>query len=387
MKEKLTRRTEIQTFAKANRLVSLDALRGFNMFWIIGADQIAGALKDLNFPGAGVLTSQLQHADWNGFTFYDLIYPMFIFVVGVAISLSLKRRLEKGQSRWLIGRHIVTRTVILFLLGVYLSNSGLDLHGWLTNIRLMGVLQRIALSYCAASLLVLFTKDRTQILIAGIILSGYYLLLRFAPVPGYGAGVWNPPEANFANYFDSLFLPGRLYYKTWDVEGLLSTLPAIVTCLLGVFAGYWLRGEWRFRGKPVNQWQKALILAVVGGILAGLGLIWGLDFPVIKKIWTSSYTLLTGGLGMISLALFYWLIDIKGFKKWAFPFIVIGLNSIFIYLAVNIIPFGAISKWLTGEDLLAWLGRGGVLGLTMLSFFLEWVVLYFMYRRKIFIKL
>jgi predicted acyltransferase len=378
---------KIHTAVKVTRLISLDALRGFNMFWIIGTDKIADSLKQLNFPGAHFLTSQLTHAQWNGFTFYDLIYAMFIFIVGVSTAFSIKRRQEKGENRFKILSHILFRTSILFLLGIYMSNSGLSLHGWLTNIRWMGVLQRIALCYCGAGILVLFTKPRYQAIVASVFLIGYYLLLRLVPVPGYGAAVWNPPVANFANYFDSLFLPGRHYYGSWDVEGLLSTFPAMVTCLFGVFTGYWLRGEWRIRGKLINQKQKALVLATIGVIIVGLGLLWGMDFPINKKIWTSSYVLLTGGLSFISMAIFYWFIDIQGYKKWAFPFVVIGLNSIFIYLVANLIPFWAISRWLTGGELLNWFGNGQALCLTMVTFLIEWLVLYMMYRQKVFLKL
>jgi predicted acyltransferase len=378
---------ETQTITKVKRLLSLDALRGFNMFWIVGAEPIADALNQLNFPGAGILAGQLNHADWNGFTFYDLIYPMFIFVVGVSTVFSIKRRQEREEAPLKILYHIFTRTALLFLLGLFLSNSGLNLHGWLTNLRWMGVLQRIALCYCGAAFLVLYTKRWHQGIITGTLLIGYWLLLRFVPVPGHGPGVLNTPGMNFANYFDRLFLPGRLYYHTWEVEGLLSTFPALATCLGGVFTGYWLRDEGRFRGKLINPKRKAVILAVAGVSVLGLGLLWALDFPINKKIWTSSYVLLTGGLSAMAMALFYWLIDIRGYKRWTFPFVVIGANSIFIYLAANIIPFDKISDWLTGGRLPGWFGAGSALGLAIISLAIQWLILYIMFKRKIFIRL
>ena len=216
---------------------------------------------------------------------------------------------------------------------------------------------------------------------------GYWLLLRFVPVPGYGAGVWNIPEASFANYIDKLFLPGRLYYHTWDPEGLLSTFPALVTCQLGVFTGFWLKRETDLKERPINRKNKVLWLAVIGLALLGLGVLWGLDFPIIKKIWTSSYVLVTGGLSAMIMALFYWVIDIKEYKSWAFPFVVIGANSIFIYVAVSFFPFNALSRWLIGTELLNWFGAAKELSIAFLTLGLGWLLLYIMYRRKIFIRL
>ncbi len=369
-----------------NRLLSLDALRGFNMFWIIGGEKVADALSRCHLPMIQILAAQLSHTAWNGFTFYDLIYPMFIFVTGVSTVYSLDHRKERGDKRYQILLHIFRRSLLLFLYGLYLSNAGLNLHGWLTNVRLMGVLQRIAICYCGAAILVLFVKRRYQVVIALIILLGYWLILKFGVVPGYGAGVWYPPEANFANYFDKLFLPGRKYYGTWDVEGLLSTFPALVTCQIGVFAGFWLKEDWKERKIRDTLSKKAFLLALIGIFMLELGVLWVFYLPINKMIWTSSFTLVTGGLSVIILALFYWLIDVKAFKKWAFPFIVIGLNSIFIYLLMNIIPWDRISKGVP-----SWIfqtfGEYGDLVFSLSTLVLGWDLLYWMYKRKIFIKI
>ena len=373
--------------SQKERLTSLDALRGFNMFWIIGGEKIADALAKFNIPIIRILAAQLNHTAWNGFTFYDLIYPMFIFVTGVSIVYSLDHRKRRGDTNLQILLRILRRTLLLFLCGLYLSNAGLDLHGWLTNVRLLGVLQRIALCYCVAAILTLFVKPRFQVAIAVSILLGYWLLLRFATVPGFGAGVWYPSEANFANYFDKLFLPGRKYYGTWDVEGILSTFPAVVTCQMGVFAGFWLRKEWQVKGSELSKAKKAFFLACSGLFILGLGLLWGLDFPINKKIWTSSFALVAGGLSAIFMALFYWLIDDKGYKKWAFPFIVIGLNPIFIYLAMNVIPWNKISKSLSGWSLPGMVGGWQELLFSLSTLMVGWILLYWMYKRKIFIKL
>ncbi len=368
------------------RLASLDALRGLNMFWIIGGEKIADAFARLNFPLSRILAAQLNHTKWIGFTFYDLIYPMFIFVTGVSIAYSIENHMKRGQGRAQILLRILRRTFLLFLCGLYLSNSGLSLQGWLTNVRLMGILQRIALCYCGAATLTLFVRKRHQVFIAVMILLGYWLILKFGAVPGYGAGVWYPPEANFANYFDKLFLPGRKYYGTWDVEGLLSTFPALVSCQIGVFAGFWLKKDWRKTGfSSQGASFKTAFLGLTGLLMLGAGLLWGLVLPISKLIWTSSFTLVTGGLSTIVLALFYWLIDVRGFQKWAFPFIVIGLNSIFIYLAVNAVPWNKVFEGLFGWNSRA-LGQWGGLFSSLVTFFIGWVLLYWMYRKKIFIR-
>jgi predicted acyltransferase len=377
----------LQNAVCTKRLESLDALRGFNMFWIIGAERIADAFSRLNITGAHFLSIQLNHRAWNGFSFYDLIYPMFIYVAGVSVSFAIEHRRERGELPFKILCKILTRTVLFFLVGLYMSNSGLDLHGWLTNLRWMGVLQRIAICYFGAAILELFVGAQYQVMIAITILLGYWLLLRFVPVPGYGAGVWDIPEASFANYFDSLFLPGRLYYATWDPEGLLSTLPALVTCLFGVFTGSWLRKEFYLKKKPITREKKVVWLAIFGLVLLGLGFLWGFDFPINKKIWTSSFVLITGGLSAITMAIFYWLIDIKGYKRSAFPFVVIGLNSIFIYVADNFLPAYSIARSLLGKELLNRFGVAQSLMIAVLIFGMEWLLLYVMYKRKIFIRI
>lgn len=372
------------------RLVALDALRGFNMLWIIGADRIADALKDLRFPGASLVSAQLNHASWNGFTSNDLIYPLFIFLVGVSLTFSLRRRMERGQSRPRLVGHILWRTGLMYLIGMYLCNAGLDWQNWLhpEELRWVGVLQRIALCFGITALLMVFTRPWHQVAVAGALLIGYWILMRFVPVPGVGAGVF-APGVNFANYLDGLYMPGRLYYDNWDPEGMLSTLPAVVNCLGGVFTGYWLqsadRPDLRF-GKTVWN-RKVVYLAAAGLCLAGFGLLWSLDFPLNKKIWTSSYVLLTIGLSALLMAFFYWLVDLRGHRKLVFPLVVVGLNSLFIYVAAAEIPFAAMAAWLMGPHFLAWLGPGQALSLALATLLLEWLLLYGMFKFKVFIKL
>ncbi len=369
----------------SGRLASIDALRGFDMFWIIGARSIVDGLRDLRFPGAGVLANQLTHSGWNGFTFYDLIFPLFVFIVGVSLVFAIRKRIERGEARAAIFRRVVWRSVLLFALGVF-YNGGVSESPMAENLRVMGVLQRIALVYFFASVLVLTTSVRTQAASVAAILVGYWLAMRFVPVPGYGAGVWTP-WGNLARYVDMHLLPGKPYWDTWDPEGILSTVPAVATGLLGVLTGHWLRAKRGPRGRALTAEARAGYLFLAGVLGVALGLLAGLVFPLNKNLWTSSFVLLTGGLSAAALAAFYWIIDIRGFKKWAFPFVVIGLNSIAIYLGVEIIPFDDIARRLLGGDISALFGPGQAIFEAAVQLALEWLVLLWLYRRKIFIRL
>lgn len=368
-----------------NRLVSLDALRGFDMFWIIGARALADGLNGLNIPGISMITNQLSHTKWNGFSFYDLIFPLFIFITGVSLVLSLQKRIQKGDDRMSILVHIFSRTAILFFLGIVYNGAGASVQTP-ESMRMMGVLQRSALCYLFASLLVLYTKPRTQAAAIVSILLGYWAIMRFIPVPGYGAGVWTE-QGNLAGYVDSILLPGKLYYGSWDPEGLLSTIPAIATCLLGVMAGHWFRiTQWR-NGMNIKPEQRALYLFVAGIGVALLGLMVSPVFPINKKLWTSSFVLLTGGLSAMLMAAFYWLIDIRSYRTLAFPFVVIGMNSMFIYLAEKFIPFGSIAQWIFGGHSLTLFGRGQTLFSALIQLSLEGLLLLWLYHRKTFIRI
>jgi predicted acyltransferase len=369
------------------RLNSLDALRGFNMFWIIGAERIVHVLNQMNLPGTRLLAVQLRHTRWNGFTFYDLIFPMFIFLVGVSATFSVRRSRELGKTNRVIRQRIFSRTIKLFLLGLLVNNLGLSPDQWVENIRWMGVLQRIALCYCGTALLQLYVKPRYQAVWAGGLLVGYWLLISRVAVPGHEVAVLNYPGANITNYIDNLLLPGRLYYQTWDPEGLLSTIPAIATCLLGSLTGYWLNGKSKNKEKTVVNAKKLIVLMIAGLLMLALGIFWGMFFPINKKIWTSSFVLLTAGLSAVMMGLFYWLIDIRGQQKWAFPFIIIGRNAIFSYLLANLVPFRAITAWLVERRFMANFGLGRYLLAGIFILLSEWLIIYFMYRRKLFLKL
>lgn len=235
-------------------------------------------------------------------------------------------------------------------------------------------------------MLVLFTKPRAQAATVAVILFGYWLIMRYVPVPGYGAGIWTE-EGNLERYIDSLLLPGRLYFGSWDPEGLLSTIPAVATCLLGVLTGHWLRTTRGHHGQARDAKQCAQYLFLGGMALTISGLLISPVFPINKMLWTSSFVLLTGGISAMLLAAFYWIIDIQGYRRWAFPFVVIGTNSIFIYLAARFVPFDKIAYWIVGRPFGAFFGRGQTLVTALVQLSLEGLLLLWLFNRRIFIRI
>ncbi len=332
--------------AKSPRVLSVDALRGFDMFWILGGDSLAAALQEMSRDKEGALAAagnfagtQLEHVEWAGFRFYDLIFPLFVFIVGVSLVFSLTRLVEQ-EGRAAAHRRVLRRFVVLFLLALIYAGGVSKL--W-PEIRLLGVLNRIALCYLFASLLFLNLRWRGLVAACATLLVGYWALLTFVPVPGIGAGVVEPGQ-NLSNWVDANYLPGKKWDGTWDPEGLLSTLPAIATCLLGVLAGLWLR-------RPCDcARHKSLWLVSAGVIMVLLGFIWGFQFPVVKKIWTSSFVLVAGGYSAILLGVFHQVIDVWGKQKWAVPFVWIGANAITLYFCENIFNFEKLAGRLVGGD-------------------------------------
>jgi predicted acyltransferase len=361
------------------RLYSLDALRGFDMFWIMGAEEIVHALyKATGNSTIGIVAEQFIHPEWNGFHFYDLIFPMFLFIAGVATPFSVGREMELGKSTSTLVLRVIKRAVILVLLGL-IVNNGLEIRP-LAEIRFGSVLGRIGLAYMFAAIIYIFSqKQQTHIIWFCGLTIGYYLILKCTSAPGFPTGDLTQP-GNFASYIDRMILPGKLYLGNHDPEGLFSTIPAIGTGLLGIMAGSFLKNS-SFTGTI-----KALRLAVLGSIFVVLALIWNLDFPINKNLWSSSFVLLVGGLSLLFLSLFYYIIDVKSHKKWAFFFNVIGMNSIFIYLSNHFIHWEY-----TTEALFKWLGQlsgptYGMVVLTILFVGIKWLALYFMYLKKVFLK-
>jgi predicted acyltransferase len=363
------------------RLQSLDALRGFDMIWIIGAEAVGGAAGKLGGgPGFRAFSAQFDHVDWVGFHFYDLIFPLFVFMIGISITLSIRRIVERqGCARAL--RRVFRRALLLYVLGL-LYYGGLD--GPVSHIRLMGVLQRLGLCYLFTSLLFIYLRPRALIAVFVAILVGYWALLRFVPVPGFGPGDFSEGH-NLTNWIDQHFLPGRKWDGDHDPEGLLSTLPAVATCLLGVFSGLLIQDQDR-TGK-----RKAALLACTGAAVLAAGSLWGLEFPVIKKIWTSSYVLVAGGWSMILLSLFYLVIDVWRVRSWSMPLVWIGANALAIYLITNVADFWKLSSRFVGGDVGAWLDNrwAGLSGLATgcICVGLCAAVCHFLYKRGIFLRL
>ena len=317
------------------RIVSIDALRGFSFIGILGGDGIAWSLGEMSdgkggFLGdAGVFVrQQFSHVEWEGFCFYDLIFPLFIFITGVSIVFSLSRLVEREGKRAAHLR-VLRRSFLLFALGV-LYYGGMSRH-W-PDIRLVGVLQRIALCYLFASFLFLNLRWRGLVAAFILLVGGYWALMTFVPVPGIGAGSY-AMDANLANWIDFNYLPGAKWDVTRDPEGLLSTLPAIGSCLLGVFAGLLLQE------RRLEPQQKSLWLIGAGMLMVAGGYFWGLQFPIVKQIWTSSFVLVAGGYSAILLGVFYQVIDVWEWRTWPTVFVWIGANAITLYMLGNVMNY------------------------------------------------
>jgi predicted acyltransferase len=359
-----------------SRVASIDALRGFDMIWIVGGDHLVHALHQA-MPNSctAFLARQFEHVPWQGFHFYDLIFPLFLFVVGLVLPFSLNRQRLEGAERGQLYRRIIRRTILLFFLGL-VCNGLLDFN--LHNLRMAGVLQRIAICYFVTALVVMNTTIRGQMSVTAIILFGYWGLLKLIPVPGIGAGVLTP-EGNLAGYIDRHLLPQPYCcYPYGDNEGILSTIPAVATTLLGVLAGHGLRSA-------MAPKRKAAALAAAGVVSLLAGRLWGHWFLIIKNIWTSSYVLYAAGWSLLLLALFYWLIDVRGRQRWAFFFKVIGMNAITIYVLHSQFDFGWVARIFV-YGLIYHLGRWTPVAWELSVIAVEWVFLWYLYRSKIFLR-
>ena len=374
--------------ATAGRMLSLDAFRGIT---------IAGMIL-VNNPGTwDTIYSPLKHAEWHGWTPTDLVFPFFLFIVGVAITLALGRRAESAGPKRDLYVKIIRRALIIFALGLVLA--GFPFFEFST-MRIPGVLQRIAVCYLFASIIFLKTGWRTQALITIALLLVYWLLMTLVPVPGFGAGNLGK-EGNFAAYLDRAILTERHIWrqaKVYDPEGILSTVPAIATTLTGVLTGHWLRSR-----RSHAEKFKGMILAGAG--LAAVGLAWGLLFPINKPLWTSSYVVFTTGAALLLLAVCLWLIDIKGYRRWALPFVIFGMNALAVFFLTGIaaramtlkewwnLPrpdgtMGANLQTYIYQNLFAsWASPINASLLYAICFVLVWLgLMAILYQRKIFIK-
>lgn len=364
----------------ATRVVSIDVLRGFVMFWIVGGGMVFIMLaKVWRNPLTEMISRQMMHAKWDeAFHLEDLIMPMFIFVVGLVLPFSVLRRLERGESRQKLYLHIVKRTILLILLGIMVENHGLRFN--LSEMHWPGVLQRIGICYFFAAILVIRTEWRTQAIVMVAILALGWAAMVLVPVPGYGAGVITP-QGCLAAYIDQRFLPGKFsteYYRYGDSNGILPTLMSISTAILGALSGYW------FRTKQSGNY-KAAGLAICGIICLLAGYVWGMVLPIVRLIWTSSMVLYAGGYSLLLLAFFYWVIDVKMIRKWAFFFIVIGMNSITIFFMRSFVNFDQIANFFL-RGIADYAVPVEPLILSIGAVAAEWLFLWFLYRHKIFLR-
>jgi predicted acyltransferase len=378
--------------APSRRVLSLDALRGFDMFWIIGGDKLAVALLALipvaRAPWVEQAKLQFAHQPWEGFRFYDLIMPLFLFVVGAAMPFSFARRAELGHSKRRMFFKLLRRTVILFILGMAIQGHLLDFN--LDTLHpFSNTLQAIAVGYFFAGIFMLFVPIWGQVVISIVLLLAYWGLLALIPVSAGGGeaarGVYEP-HANVA-YSVEQWVMGRFIDHTdppytWVLSGITFT----ATTMLGVFAGYMV-------GSNSAPMMKFGWLVLLGAICLGGGWAWAeyLHFPIVKHIWTSSMVLWAAGWSYLLLALFFLVIDVIGLRRIAFPLVVIGMNAIVAYVAYHlVIPFDAISTTLVGgiaRHLNGLLENSGTLLLKLTTVILVWLVLYHLYRHKIFVRI
>jgi predicted acyltransferase len=359
------------------RLLSLDALRGFDMFWIIGGDAFFRALADVTHWGwARGWAAQLDHVEWAGFHFYDLVFPLFMFISGVAIPFSLLAKADKAADKRPIYLRLVRRSLLLVLLGL-VYNHLTDLQ--FATQRYASVLGQIGLAYLFAGLILLNIRSlRGRLAAVAGILAGIAAAQLLVPVPGVGAGVLTP-EGTVNGWIDRLLLPGRFYDTAFDPEGILCVLSAISVTLMGGLAGLVLKTDRH------PAYRKAIILAVSGFGLTTLGYVLGGWYPIIKKAWTATFDIYAAGLSFTLLALFYVIIDVWHVRKWTFFFRIIGLNSITIYMGTRIVDFDYSSKFLFG-GLAGLAGNAGPLVLLAGTIAVEWLVLYGLYKKDVFLR-
>ena len=370
---------EISPTLTSKRLVSIDALRGFDMLMICGADAFFRQLEGkTSLFWVDSLARQFEHPEWIGFTFYDFIFPLFLFISGVSIPFSLSKALEKEISKKEIYKKAFFRMLILIGLGMLDKNAPFPFFDW-EQIRLGSVLGRIGIAGFITVILCLNFNSAKRLWIVGGILLLYYGAIMLIPVPGFGAGNLTF-EGNLIGYIDRTFLPGRLLQGTFDELGLITTLPAICLTILGAFAGEILQNQ------AVDDRNKFYQLLISGAICIGIALVWSLHFPIAKRMWSSSFILLTGGMAFLFMAGFYAIIDQLQWKKWSFFFVVVGMNSLTIYMVYRFVNFRYTSRLLF-EGLYMPLDEKWHPVLESLgALLLVWLFLYFLYRKKIFFK-
>jgi len=360
----------------SERLMSVDALRGFDMFLIIGGGvTVREFIEAANISSLNKLLPQFRHVPWEGFTFWDLIMPLFLFIVGVVMPLAFSKRLARGDSKAKLYWHIIIRTIILFVFGM--AAQGHLLKYDLSKLHIYcNTLQAIAAGYLIASLIMLNMRVLWQATATAGLLLLFWALMMLVPVPGHGAGVLTP-EGNLAIYIDRAIL-GRFDDGT-SYTWILSSMTFPCTVMMGVFAGYVLRAD------KAKSTKTLLLLALGLGCLL-LGMLWHLVFPIIKHLWTSSFVLFAAGLCYLLLAAFYFVIEVLHLRRWAFIFVVIGMNAIFAYMARSLFNFRHIGNIFVG-GLLRFLGPWDTFVESLAAFVAIWLILYWMYRKETFVRI
>jgi predicted acyltransferase len=376
-----------------NRLLSLDVFRGIT---------IAGMVL-VNNPGTwSAIYDPLEHAQWNGWTPTDFVFPFFLFIVGISITLALGKRVETNGVDSGVYLKIVRRTLLIFGLGLFLATFpfyNFTDGKWLdiSTVRIMGVLQRIAVCYFIASLIFIHTNWQKQVYIAAGLLILYWLLMTLIPVPGCEITTFNDKACNLAAYLDRAILTENHIWrsaKVYDPEGLLSTIPAIATTIAGILTGHWLRSK-------RDDIEKVAGMFFFGVTLTAAGWFWGLFFPINKALWTSSYVVFTAGLALCFLGFCYWLIDIKGYKLWTKPFVIFGVNALALFVGSGIMarilglikvagPEGkviSLQQWIFTNIFLPLASPINASLMYAICFILVWLFLmWLLYRKKIYIK-
>ena len=365
-------------FNKKERLLSLDALRGFDMLFIMGLAGWVVAVCNL-FPSSGLagwISGQMGHVSWNGLAHHDTIFPLFLFIAGISFPFSISKQRANGKTEKQIYLKIIKRGIILVLLGlVYNGIFRLEFE----NFRYASVLGRIGLAWMFAALLFVNFKTKVLAIISAAILIGYWLLLWLIP----GGPDTYSVENNLVGMIDRVIMPGRLYVNNnFDPEGLFNTIPAIVTALLGMFTGQFVRQS----SDKISENKKVLyMIAAACGFLA-IGLLWNTVFPINKNLWSSSFVCVLASYSLFLFAAFYYIIDVKGYRRWTLFFRVVGMNSITIYLAQRIINFSQISRFffggVAGKCPELWANIINTTGFLVVS----WMFLYFLYKKNVFLK-
>ncbi|OGV69181.1 MAG: hypothetical protein A2283_13115 [Lentisphaerae bacterium RIFOXYA12_FULL_48_11] len=372
--------SETQKASGAGRLESLDVLRGFDMFWIVGGGQIiCSILGTIDGSWALALREQFQHPQWEGFRFFDLIMPLFLFMIGVAMPFSISKRLERGDSKTQIFRHVLIRVLILCFLGMLINGKLLtyDIHKFQIT---YSVLQVLALGYLAASIILLNMKIRWQIATTVIMLLAYWIIQTYVPAPDHRVIGNHAPGASFGDWLNEWLLGS--WQGEWQRPWIVSMTTYGSTAMLGVFAGQLLRSS-------RNCTSKILLLVTLGVACLVVGWVWSYQLPIIKKVWTSTYVLYAGGWSYLLLAVFYLVIDVWGLRRWAVPFKVIGMNAIVAYMAWNLFSpaFGQIARVFTGGLKLYTTAPYYPSIEKTGTFLVLWLILYMMYRTRTFVKI